>query len=46
VEGAEMRKAHELNERLWSRTVSDLAEEEHMVRGGLLLWRRLARYGG
>jgi len=35
VVGAEMRKAHELSERLWRGTVSNLAEEECMVRGGL-----------
>ena len=26
--------------------LSSLAEEERIVRGGLWLWRRLARYGG
>ena len=46
VVGAEIRKAREPSERLWRRTVSSLAEEEHMVRGGLLLMSRLARYGG
>ena len=43
---AEMQKAREPSERLWHGTVSSLAEEECMVRGGLQLWRRLARYGG
>jgi len=35
VVGAEMRKARESSERLWRGTVSNLAEEERMVRGGL-----------
>ena len=30
-----MRKARESSERLWRGTVSNLAEEERMVRGGL-----------
>ena len=30
-----MRKAREPSERLWHETVSNLAEEERMVRGGL-----------
>ena len=32
---AEMQKAREPSERLWHGTVSSLAEEECMVRGGL-----------
>ena len=35
VVGAEMQTAREPNERLWRGTVSNLAEEERMVRGGL-----------
>ena len=35
VVGAEMRKARESSERLWRGTVSNLAEEERVVRGGL-----------
>ena len=33
VVGAEMRQAREPSERLWRVTVSNLAEEEHTVRG-------------
>ena len=33
--GTEIRKAREPSERLWRGTVSSLAEEERMVRGGL-----------
>ena len=32
-----MRKAREPSERLWRGTVSSLAEEERMVRGGLYI---------
>jgi len=48
VVGAEIQEARVLSESLWCGTahVSGLAEEERMVRGGLYLWRRLARYGG
>jgi len=42
--GAEIRKARK--PWLWRGTVSCLAEEERMVRWGMYLWRRFARYRG
>jgi len=44
--GSRNAKSTQAEWKIWRGTVSSLAEEERMVRRGLQLWRRLARYGG